>query len=490
MKPGKTRLTATLMLTLSWGLPAIGSAQEATTSPQPVVELAQTPLKLPGIGLEIRLPLGSTSTQQSLSREVTAEVLGEDNLWRMTISMRTSSNKNLNPEDAAKQIRQNLQESYGALKPGREDKDENFESFAKVLDDVTEVTFSGGSAHRFFLRQPSPAPNVPDTVRGVAVIGLGEGQMLIWDLTAPIDNYEIAKRALDATIKGLITTVGTLTVPDREIALKTGHALLRGLDRDAMREVFEKHGQQWFRLYRTTESAEETEIGYRVVRTWAGKRSDVGSKQFISEAEGRVPGYIVQIEARSLDEATRGQPDQIIYDSKGTYFVSEDFKKEAWNFVLVFKRGDKSTTFNEIGARDGFDELLITTATPSGSNESFRHKIKEEGYLPLPMALVLPSILAKTGATGDVAFYSYRSDESAVAFRHDAIRHDTEHPDRYIHHTSVSLDSPRITKEITADGTIIREELPGDRVWEQTTVDELVKIWRAKGLPMDARGSR
>lgn len=486
MKPLNTQRIALAILTLTWGLPGFAVSQETPATPPPLIELSQNPLNMPGIGLEIRLPVGSTSTQQTMNREVFAEVLGEDNLWRLTISSRTSANKNLLPMDAANQIRENLQKSFAALSPTGPDKDENFQSFAQMLDEVTEMKYSGGSAFRFFLRQPAPSPNVPDLARGVAVINMGEGQMLVWDMTAPFDNYAIAKAAMDATLKGIQSADGKLAVPDREFALKTGHALIQGIDPASMREIFKNHGENFYRLYRQPEGTEEqTEIGYRRVRSWAGKRSDVGGKGSISAAEGKVPGYLVEIQARSLDEASQGLPDPIIYDSKGTYFVSEDFTKEAWNLVVIIKRGKQSTTFNEVGARDGFEELLITTATPSGSNESYRHKIQREGYLPMALALILPTILADTEATGDVAFYTYRSDSAAVTFRHDSIRHDTENPDRYIHHTSVSLDSPQITKEVDAEGNVLREELPGDRYWVETDVGTLAKIWRAKGLPMN-----
>ncbi len=483
-----TLTIATLALTCGFSLPAIAQDAPApttqTAAAQPI-ELAEKPLNLPGIGLEIRLPLGSTATQQSLNREVFAEILGEDNLWRIKLESKTSSNKHLEPENAAKQIRQNLQESFGALRPRGGDDDASFQSLAPILDDVAPISFSGGSAYRFFLRQPSSSPAVPDTIRGVAVIAIGEGQMLVWDMTAPADNYQLAKAALDATLGGIIATDGKLTVPDREIAIKTGNALLQGINTETMRRVFNNQDQRWYRLYRNSgETSEESEIGYRSIRAWAGKRSDVGGKGSISAAEGNVPGYLVQIKARSLDENTQG-PERLIYDSEGTYFVSEDFKKEAWKLRLVIRRGNESTNFTEIGARDGFEELLVITSSPNGRDESYRLKIKEEGYLPMPLALILPSILAETGATGDVAFYTYRSDASAVTFRHDAIRHDTEHPGQFIHNTSVSLDSPRITKEIAADGEVLRETLPGGRVWEKTSIEELARIWRAKGLPMD-----
>lgn len=477
-------LAASLALVLGIFIHSSTSAQQAPLSSTPAVELAETPLNLPGIALEIRLPLGSTSTQQSISREVFADVLGEDSQWRMTISTRTSSNQNLTPQEAVTQIRDNLLESFSVTDVKGNTRTPHG-TFAKTLDDVAPIAFSGGEAFRFLIEQPPTTPEQAATVRGVAVVAIGPGQMLVWDLTAPRANYESAKAALDATLGGLIAVDASLAVPEREVAIKTGHALVRGIAPERMREVFNTHGERWYRLYREAgESESETEIGYRRVRAWAGKRSDVGGKGSLSAAEGKIPGYVVQIEARSLDEGATG-PEQLVYDSKGTYFVSEDYTKEAWNLVVVIKRGKQSTTYTEVGAREGFEELLITTATPTGSNESFRQQIKEEGYLPLPLALILPSVLAETKATGDVAFYTYRSDASAVTFRHDSIRHDTVHPDRFVHQTSVSLDSPRVTKQVDASGLVLREELPGGRVWMPTEVKELARIWRAKGLPMN-----
>lgn len=477
-------LAASVALVLGTFIHSSTSAQQAPAPSAPTVELADSPLNLPGIALEIRLPLGSTSTQQSISREVFADILGEDSQWRMTISTRTSSNKDLTPLDAATQIRDNLLESF-AITDVKPNERAPHGTFARTLDEVAPVAFGGGEAYRFLIEQPPTTPELPATVRGVAVVGIGPGQMLVWDMTAPRANYETAKAALDATLGGLVAVDASLAVPEREVAIKTGHALVRGIAPERLRAVFSDHGERFYRLFRENgDTGTETEIGYRRVRAWAGKRSDVGGAGSLSAAEGQIPGYVVEIGARSLDEGAEG-PDQMVYDSKGTYFVSEDFTKEAWNLVVVIKRGKQSTTYTEVGAREGFEELLITTATPTGSNESFRLQIQEEGYLPMPMMLILPSVLAETKATGDVAFYTYRSDANAVTFRHDSIRHDTVNPDRYVHQSSVSLDSPRSTKQVDASGLVLREDLPGGRVWLPTDVKELVRIWKAKGLPMN-----
>ncbi|HED54077.1 MAG TPA: hypothetical protein ENJ00_07735 [Phycisphaerales bacterium] len=476
-----------LILCLSLAL--CGSAHAGQSAPQPTeqsqtspIELAQNPLDLPGLGLDIRLPVGSTASSRRISREVFADVIGKDQLWRLTISTRSSADKELGAEKAADQILENLQASFGVSSSS--DPNETIGTFARVLDPVSPITFKGGTAYRFFLFQPTPDEKAPNTVRGVAVIKVGPGQMLVWDMTAPESNYAQAKAAMDATLAAVTTRDANFEDIDRGISLKAGHELIMGMSPDRMRSVYDSFGERWYRLYQeATEDSPEQEIGYRRVRAWSGVRSDLGGSRAVSGKAGQTPGLLVQIEARTLGDTPPGG-ERIIYDSKGTYFMSDDMSQEAWKLVVVIKQGRKSTTYTEVGARDGFEELLVTTADPSGGGDTLKLEIKEDGYLPISAALILPSLLAETGATGDVAFYTYRSDASAVTFRHDSIRHDPDNPGGWIHKTSVSHDSPVIVKYVDPDGSILREELPGGRRWVRTSLQELSKIWRSKRLPM------
>jgi len=480
MIPRKATFAVLASLCLSVCTESTGQAGAQEAEPLPPIEMSQKPLNLPGLGIEIVLPIGSTSKQQRLNREMYADVIGADNNWRLTITSQTSSNTTMGAKDALEQILKNLQKSFSVTKINNPD--EMIGTFARELATIEPIAFSGGQAFRFFLLQPSARDNVPDTVRGVAVIKTGPGQMLVWDMTAPEANYAIAKQALDATLSAIQATGKPLGAMEREIALKTGHRLLRDIPEQRMRDIFNAYGQRWYRLYREDAAGNQTEIGYRRIKAWAGTRADLGGlKASDFKAE---PGYLVEIEARMLDEDGVGT-DQLIYDTKGTYFVSEDFKTETWNLMVVVKQGRQSTTFSEVGAREGFKELLVTTSDPAGQSDTNIHSIKETGYLPLATSLILPTLLAETKALGDVAFYTYRSDASAVTFRHDSIRHDPDYEGRWIHRSSVSHDSPQITKFVEADGTIIREELPGGRRWVATTIKDLERIWRTNNLPMN-----
>lgn len=445
----------------------------------PPLEMSSNPLKLQGLGIEMLLPIGSTTTQQRLSRDVFADVIGKDNAWRLTISTHNSSNTSMGAKEALEKILENLQKSFGVTKI--DSPDQSVGTFARPLAPIEPIEFSGGTAYRFFLHQPSARDNVPDTVRGVGLIKLAPGQMLVWDMTAPEANYAKAKQAMDVTLAAIRTTANPLDASQREVALRTGQGLIESISSARMHDIFDGFGERWYRLYRESPTDGETEIGYRRVKAWIGTKSELGG---LHTNAGQESGYLVQIEARTLDENS-SQDDRLIYDSKGTYFVSEDFSDEAWNLMVVVKQGRQSTTFTEVGAREGFEELMVSTNDPTGRGDTLKLKLKKEGYLPLPLSLMLPSLLSETQATGDVAFYTYRSDASAVTFRHDSIRHDTENPDHWIHRTSVSVDSPQIVKYLEKDGTIIREELPGDRFWVPTDIKALTRIWREKRLPMD-----
>jgi hypothetical protein len=460
---------------------ADSASQEASRDlePLPPIEMSQKPLNLPGLGIEVVLPVGSTSKQQTLSREVFADVIGKDNQWRLTISTQTSSNTEMGAKDAIEKILENLQKSFSVTNVDKPD--EMVGTFARELAPIESIKFSGGEAFRFFLFQPSARDNVPDTIRGVAVIKTGPGQMLVWDMAAREENYAIAKQALDATLSAIVTTIAPLGELEREIALKTGQRLVKDISLDQMHSIFTNYGERWYRYYRVDEQGNESEIGYRRIKARLGTRGDLGG---LGQGNSGESGYIVEIEARMLEENPVGN-DRLIYDSKGSYFVSEDLNTETWNLIVVVKQGRQSTTFSELGAREGFLELLVTTSDPSGRGDTKKHSLKEIGYLPLAFSLILPAILSETNALGDIAFYTYRSDASLVAFRHDAIRHDPENEGHWIHRSSVSHDSPQIVKYVNADGNILREELPGGRRWVATAIEDLSRIWRGKGLPMN-----
>ncbi|MEO1583608.1 MAG: hypothetical protein AAFR96_03420 [Planctomycetota bacterium] len=463
----------TCLACLAAGQPAAGQ----TDAEQ--IELAATPFELSGLGVRFRLPIGATARTRRIGSETQADIIGPDASYRVTITSRTSSNEDLTAEAAAESILLNLQRSFGVT-DGDANRPESvtIATYAQQLRTIESVEFGSGIAQRFFIRQPATRDE-GDTVRGVALIDLGRGRMLVWDATAPEANFEPLAASLDA----MLTTVGFADpeqrFASRGIALEAGQRVLDTLDRSRLAEIFDEPGEQWFRLYLPTADGDE-EIGYRRVTTWTGDREDIGSRSSSTSSDA---GMLVRIEARTLGAESPQTGERIVYDSRGTYWVSNDLASEAWELSIAIRDGRRTTTLSEIGARDGDEQLMVTAKTPNGRSESASHRIGSQGYIPQPVALQLPRLLVEADTAGDFAYYGYRSDANAIAFRTDTLRRD-ETGDGWVLRSRVAPGSPELVKFLDQDGTIIREQLPDGKVWEPISSNELINLWRRKGLPI------
>ncbi|MEO1715688.1 MAG: hypothetical protein AAFR76_01135 [Planctomycetota bacterium] len=478
----RTLISVTRLLAAAFALPLLGGAPAlAQASGQSPIEMSGRPFDLGSLGVSFNLPVGATATTRRIGTEVQADVIGPNNGYRVTITSRSSSNTELTAEAAAESILMNLKEAYGI-----EDGDATgvtIATFAQELRTVEPVSFPGGEAQRFFLQQPATASQ-DDTVRGVAVIDLGRGRMLVWDATSPIAGFETLAPSFDAMLSTIQFENPELRFADRGIAVTAGQRVLDSIDTDTLRETFESAGERWLRLYEPAGESDR-EIGYRRVTTWAGTRDEIDpSRRSSSSSTDMTPGLLVRIEARTLGEISPQTGNQIIYDSRGTYWVSEDLSSETWNLSIAIRDGGRTTSLSEVGARNGFEEIMVTAKTPSGRSETTRHRIEGEGYLPLPLALMLPDILTGAGTAGDFGFYAYRSDTNAIAYRSDSLRKDDD-GEGWVLRSRVAPGTPELVKFLNDDGSIRREQLPDGKVWDPIESIELVNLWRRKRLPLD-----
>ncbi len=459
-------------LALSAALPA-----QAQTDQQPI-ELSASPFELSSLGLRFNLPLSATATTRRIGTEVQADVIGPGNTYRVSITSRASSNTELTSEAAAESILLNLKEAFGVT-DGDSGGSVTLATFAQELRTVEAVGFAGGEAHRFFIRQPATREG-DDTVRGVAVIDLGRGRMLVWDATAPADGFENLVPSLDAMLGTVRFDDPERRVADRGIAVEAGKRVIEAIGTDRLRVVFDNDADRWLRLYEPTADGDR-EIGYRRVTTWAGTRDEVDLSS--SGGTDRTQGFLVRIEARTLGETSPQTGERIIYDSRGTYWVSEDLTAETWQLSIAIRDGGRTTTLTEIGAREGTEELIVIAQAPSGRSETTRHRLEGEGYLPQPLVLLLPELLAGTETAGDFGFYAYRSDTNAIAYRSDSLRRADE-GEGWVLRSRVAPGTPELTKFLNQDGSIRREQLPDGKVWDPIESNELVNLWRRKRLPM------
>lgn len=454
---------------------------QARTPAQPEqtpIEMASMPFELSSLGMRFNLPLGATATTRRIGTEVQADIVGPDAAYRISITSRSSANTELTSAAAAESILLNLKKAFG-VSDGDGNPDVTIATFAQELRTVEPVPFSEGVAHRFFIRQPETRQE-GDSVRGVAVIDLGRGRMLVWDATAPAGSFDKLAPAFDAMLGTVRFDDPERRLADRGIAIEAGRRLIDSIDPEQLRAAFDSDRDRWFRLYEPG-ADQDREIGYRRVTTWVGTRDEI--ELSAGSSGDATQGYLVRIEARTLGDISQLTGEPIIYDSRGTYWVSEDFNAETWELSVAIREGSRTTTLSEIGAREGQEELIVTAQAPSGRSETTSHRLEGEGYLAQPLALLLPQLLVGTETAGDFAFYVYRSDTSAIAYRTDSLRRD-DNGEGWILRSRVAPGTPELVKFLEADGSIRREQLPDGKVWDPIDSRELVNLWRRKGLPM------
>lgn len=469
-------LAAACIAALLTGLASAQSEHKATDLP---VQLTETPFELSGLGLSFRLPLGATAATRRIATEAEAEVIGPDAAYRITISSRASSNTRLTGLQAAESILASLAEAYGvsnANEPSR-----TIGTFARELRTLEPVAFSGGQAHRFFIRQPA-GPGTDDSVRGVAVVDLGQGRMLVWDAQAPDTQAATLADTFDAMLGSMAFADPERRFADRGIAIAAGQRVLAELSPEDLAAIVEGHGERWYRLHDPSADVSSREVGYRRVTAWLGPRTDLDASGPRTGEDSSL-GMLVRIEARTL--APRGtEGPRTIYDSRGTYWVSPDLREEAWELTVAVRESGRVTTLGEIGARDGDNELVVSTQSPSEPSRSTRHRIDGEGYLSAPLTILLPHLLARTQTAGDFGFYAYRADTSTITYRQDSLRH-AEGAEGWKLTSRVSPESPELARYLDVKGWLIKEQLPDGKVWEPIELPRLAELWRAAGLPMD-----
>ncbi|MGP1272984.1 MAG: hypothetical protein ACTS22_06600 [Phycisphaerales bacterium] len=467
------------------GATAAQTSAARAARPQPTIELAATPFELTGLGMRFQLPVGATATTRRLGSETHADVVGPDAAYRVTISSRASSNTELTSEAAANAVLLNLKEAYGisdgdAERPSRV----AVATYARELRQIEPVAFAGGVAHRFYILQPATR-STPETVRGVAVIDLGQGRMLVWDATAPADEFDRLAASLDAMLSTVAFDDPAARVASRGAAIAAGTKLLEQVGSEGLQRIIENHGERWYRLHTPDETGATREVAYRRVQAELGTRDQLSAASRVSGPAGQTPGYIVRIDARTLAPGQTTDPnDRTIYDSSAAYWVSEDFQQETWRITVAIKQGRRTSTFSEVGARDGFEELVVTIQSPNGTAETNHHRIEPEGYLSMPVAALLPLVLAEAETPGDFAFYAYRSDTSSVSYRTDVFRK-LEASDGWSLHTTLSPGTPALIRHLDPNGLLLREELPDGKVWEPIELRRLAELWRRQGLPID-----
>lgn len=454
---------------------------------QHAIVLEKEPLNLPDLGLRIFIPEGALAERGPSGQNTRATIRVPGQEWVISIQAPPPTPAEARAPQIIDEIYQELRRRFGIIRTKidpdtGEPYDEVVETRARPIERTPNLVIAGRNAERLYV-SVADAPDAQRWLLGYTVVETAPNEYLIFELHAPLNELSRARAAYETVVASAHFADAQTRVTDRAKRIARGIELMAMLDRETFERILTKSPERWERLYipaGTGASSDDTEIGYRRIRAFKGVRGNLDPSKPPSayDATEQEPGYLVAMDVRILQEG-------IPVDTRAVYFLSLDGRSEAWTIVMTRRDPAAGTaTFRETGARHE-TSLKILAESTGQPPKAIRPLFTTEGYLPQVHALLLPQILATLAIPGEYAFYAYRTVDQKVRLREDTLAEAPGRPGVLTLTTVFHEDQPPQVTLLRNDGTVIRTDLPGGRVWEPIALEKLVAIWRDKGLPLD-----
>lgn len=460
MRPIPIRALAALVALFTPLSPA--PAQDA---PEGTLELARDPVRIRSLGMTLNLPRGVKAETVRYADSVSTAIKLPDDLGLLLIKEQRTTNEGLDARGVVRAVRDRFVN------------ENNYE----LVGEQPDLRVGLWDAHRVYLRSPmGPSGRA---YRGVTVFAHKERSFLVFDLSLSGEEgrFDRARRLYETIVATMNLEEMSSESVQRSAALRATQAVLSRLtleDYDAV--MTGRSTDHWERLHTpagTGDPMDDTEHGYRRIRSWSGYKGELTKKDRASfDEEDRELGYLIQIDAMILERDLR-------IDSRALFFMSLDASEETWTIRMALTRDDQRTVSTVTGARRGSD-LMVTTTQGRNPPTVTRPEVPEEGYIPQFLTYHLGRIFAHKGLVGEFASYAYNSTSDTVALRWDSVARDTDEGVWRVT-TKKTPEAPPSTALLDESARLVRVTLANGRVWEPIELETLIDLWKRKGLPLE-----
>lgn len=468
--------SAFILFPLALG-PTPTSAQTSPERPaaEPVA-LTEQPYEIRSLGMKVRLPVGASLDSTSVSGlETSFTLTAKDSTWLIRMHTPQSRDTDL----TAASVAEGLFEELRKTSTGRDPATGRIvpQATVSLIERADNIEINGVTAARFYARVPRVDGVVFNT--GYTIFPLAPGRFVIFQLDCLEPEFARARNVYETMVATVALVDRADIAGERAAALSLGAKLLEQFDSEELVALIPA-GPRFYRLYRPARTGlpgDDTEVAYQVIEMKRGQRGDLDPRRPQSRwrAADREPGVVVYVKSRFLEG------DRVV-DSDSAYFLSLDRSAEAWSIRMAVKRGRDTALYTETGART-VDAVEVNIVQPGQPTVSKKWKTPD-GYLSQVETHLLPFVLARVGAELEYAFYTYQSQHNDIMFRRDTLEK-SERPGEWTVRTQPNEDAAVDTTTLDADGYIVRKILASGLVMEAIRPDELMRIWRNKGLPTD-----
>lgn len=471
-----------------------------------VVELAETPVDVPGLNLTVRMPVGAVAETSGVGTDSRLTVRSSDDPskvgWLLQVFGSVSRNTGLTTRDVLDSIVEQRRSAQGAVNPATRRRMQ-----VRAFDRVDNLVINGQSASRVYLDVPEAA-NLPSS--GYTVFMPEPGQFVIFQFDCPSGNFAWARGILE-------TAIATATFRDQQVentlrrhGIEEGRQFLASLTREGIEAALPSE-PVLLRVFRPGAGANgaDLEVGYQKVTLRRGQMGEVGGADKTKwSRDDREFGLLLKIEARGLvfapGEPSGGAEQQAdaVVDSVTVFWQSDDRSMETGSVINVVKKGDRADSFVQTIVRRG-ERMTVQT---SGAGQEPRTKDYDklpEGYISRVELALLPRLVARRGGSlgneqGGAAgademlmnFYAFEFTTGKMALRRDEFRRmegvGAERGWEWLSMPYEAQKDRRVVSRLDGSGALVTREADGVRT-EPVEGGALLRLWEGKKLPIEGK---
>ncbi len=437
--------------------------------------LSSKPLIIENLGFAMYAPAGSVSLPQRIDGQYVLSIMhqGDPPRWSMSVQHLIATTSGSTP---ASEIDLHLAALRKAERPHR------------ILTDETR-SFGGSTGQLCFIEQTGPRGDV--LVSGWLVLPVGDNLYLIFSLVADSDEFTTLEPLIERSFATLNLRTAEEVAARRLSTIEAARDFLASLTPERLKSL--DGIERWSRIYLPNSDGEgETEIGYSLLQVRAAKRGELNpnrAETAYSAAEQQ-EGLLVRLQGRIIGDLERN----IFLDSLSLYWLSWDMTAEAWDVKGTQRQGQAEHTQAETGVRtapSAGDPRPLLTVIRDNSTTNLQSKDEwavPDVYLSQALSSVLGRLLPRDQPR-DFAWYFYNFSRSTPQL--------TRRIDRWAPaesaggangswelRTQLSIDSPVIRSTYSPSGELVRTVRHDGVVTEPIELEELVRLWDRKGLPI------
>ena len=439
------------------------------TPPADASELAPTPLEADLLNFAMRVPTGtSVRIERGPSPSYLLAEASDNPRWRMrAASLRASK--------LATTAQSQCQDFLDELKA-------KGQQFSVLLDEPR--TIAGRQAHLFYISVPIEGGG--SGISGTLMVPTGTDQYLVFSLVALEEGFARTRALLDKSFATISLVDRSAVLDERATLLGRGEAIVASISPAALRATITKE-PLFYRMWKPDEKGAPQEVGYVIIRVREGKRGEVDASKAVDSLKGdeAEAGLLALVDARVIVNNDAAHT----LDVQSRYFLVWDRSSEAWSMRSTQRQRANSRSSAQTGVRSApttgapRPTVKVISASRDGMTRDPIEWPVPPAYLSQAELVVLGQLMPRTEKVESLEFLDYAFDQrdQKLPPRRETWSRTTT---GWKLETRIGSSPEVLVQEFDKDGIRMRRVDADGTVTERITLEELRRLWNAKGLPV------